>query len=189
MKVQLQRLVEKAKPSEPIRKCNLSNKDWTFFKSMKEVLNLFTEAMATFEDTSRPLIHEFLPMFDKMDDLLMEVVQNVDGTVHPVVVWLATHVFALFDKYYSFTDNSEFYRATLLLHPDYKLTYCTSHKWPDSWIQAVKDLLKNIWETRYCPKNKQPESIFSSPPPPTPSSKTSGKKGSKELKANHFALA
>jgi hypothetical protein len=68
---------------------------------------------------------------------------------------------------------------------------CTAplHKWPDSWIQAVKDLLKSIWETRYRPKDEQPESVFSYPPPPTASSKTSRKKGSKELKVNHFAPA
>jgi hypothetical protein len=64
-----------------------------------------------FEQNGRPLLHEVLPMFDKLDDAFTEMVK--DFTMNSVVRYLVSCGFSLLDKYYGKTDEGVLYRAAL----------------------------------------------------------------------------
>jgi hypothetical protein len=129
MRKPLQMLVENADFTDPIRHCTFTDDHWQFFESLLAILevmhhlrclcifgvyNLFQKLMLVtkfFEQHNRPLLHEVLPMFDKLDDAFTELIK--DTSIHDVVRYLVSCGFSLLDKYYGKTDEGALYRAAL----------------------------------------------------------------------------
>ncbi|GAA6053040.1 hypothetical protein JCM3770_002396 [Rhodotorula araucariae] len=48
--------------------------------------------------------------------------------------------FKLLQKYYTYTDDSKFYRLGLLLHPSLRVGYLCAMEWEDDWVKQVREL-------------------------------------------------
>ena len=116
--------------------------------------------------SSVPLIHQVIPLFDGITRALDDYAGNVDYA--PAVRMAAVRGRTMLNKYYGLTDDSVVYRIAmcmshitishfiicllvdyLVLHPRYKSTYFQKAGWPHEWIQTVEDILQKEWETNY----------------------------------------
>ncbi|PIL29407.1 hypothetical protein GSI_09459 [Ganoderma sinense ZZ0214-1] len=53
------------------------------------------------------------------------------------------------NKYYSYTDMSDTYRITMMLHPSHKLQYFKKMRWPGDWQKNTWELLKEEFKRVY----------------------------------------
>lgn len=51
-----------------------------------------------------------------------------------------------FDKYYSLSDNSPFYAAAIVLHPNRRTRYIR-HNWRKEWQRPALQAVKKLWES------------------------------------------
>ncbi|KIK74065.1 hypothetical protein PAXRUDRAFT_81757, partial [Paxillus rubicundulus Ve08.2h10] len=49
------------------------------------------------------------------------------------------------NKYYQLTDSSEVYRIAMVLHLQHKLSYFKNTNWEESWIDATRDLVRDMF--------------------------------------------
>jgi len=118
--------------------------------------------------SSTPLIHQVIPLFDGITRALDDYAGNVDYA--PAVCMAAVRGRTMLNKYYGLTDDSVVYRIAmcmshitiscsmlfslvdyLVLHPRYKSTYFQKAGWPREWIRTAEDILRKEWETNYKP--------------------------------------
>jgi hypothetical protein len=118
--------------------------------------------------SSVPLIHQVIPLFDGITRALDDYAGNVDYA--PAVRMAAVRGHTMLNKYYGLTDDSVVYRIAmcmshitishfiicllvdyLVLHPRYKSTYFQKAGWPREWIRTAEDILRKEWETNYKP--------------------------------------
>jgi hypothetical protein len=118
--------------------------------------------------SSTPLIHQVIPLFDGITHALDDYAGNVDYA--PAVRMAAVHGRTMLSKYYGLTYDSIVYRIAmcmsriiiscsmlfslvdyLVLHPRYKSTYFQKAGWPREWIRMAEDILRKEWETNYKP--------------------------------------
>ncbi len=81
----------------------------------------FLQATEHMEYTNRPLLYQVLPMFDIMDDHLEAVARN--DSLYTVTRTAAARMLTVLNKYYSKTDESIMYRASLSKFILCSLTY------------------------------------------------------------------
>ncbi|KIM88425.1 hypothetical protein PILCRDRAFT_95596 [Piloderma croceum F 1598] len=99
--------------------------------------------------SSTPLIHQVIPLFDGITCALDDYAGNIDYA--PAVCMAAVRGRTMLNKYYGLTDDSVVYRIAMLLHPCYKSTYFQKAGWPCKWIRMAEDILRKEWETNYKP--------------------------------------
>jgi hypothetical protein len=91
-----------------------------------------------FEQNGQPLLHEVLPMFDKLDDAFTDMVK--DFTMNSVVRYLVSCGFSLLDKYYGKMDEGALYCAALCeSHVKFILPipYCLSFSSPSEFQEGL----------------------------------------------------
>jgi hypothetical protein len=116
--------------------------------------------------SSIPLIHQVIPLFDGITCVLNDYAGNVDYA--PAVHMATVHSCTMLNKYYRLTYDSVVYHIAmcmshitiscsmpfslvyyLVLHPRYKSTYFQKAGWPCEWIQTAEDILQKEWENNY----------------------------------------
>ncbi|KAJ7286782.1 hypothetical protein C8J57DRAFT_1035634, partial [Mycena rebaudengoi] len=55
----------------------------------------------------------------------------------------------LMNKYYEKTDDVAVYRLSMVLHPGLKFQYFAAHGWEQEWIDAARDLTREMFEKFY----------------------------------------
>ena len=120
--------------------------------------------------SSRPLLHEVIPVIDLLTRHLDTFRDN--DTLLPVIRQVSRLGLAMLNKYYQATDSTPNYRIamsksnfymyicimrshwplhTLVLHPAYKTRYFEKHGWPQDWRNEAVELVRREWATRYRP--------------------------------------
>jgi hypothetical protein len=112
------------------------------------------------------LIHQVIPIINKLDDLLTSL--SLNASIHATVCYAAKAALCTLRKYYAKTDECIMYQIamseflivhtsgtmtdrTLVLHPSYKTKYFKLRNWPDEWIDETVDIARNTWLSDYCP--------------------------------------
>ncbi|KAG6904706.1 hypothetical protein DXG01_007777 [Tephrocybe rancida] len=122
----------------------LSNEEWDILTQVYPLLDAFLYATKKISQSTIPLIHEVIPLFDHLSSILDTFIDNV--ALHPVVQNAALRGMILMKKYYALTDDSIVYRIAMILHPHFKTAYFLKAKWNSEWIETAKELACKAWE-------------------------------------------
>jgi hypothetical protein len=111
----------------------------------------------------RPLVHQVIPMIDKLTDKLGKAIDS--DKIHITVRAGAIAGLAVLNKYYGKTDKSIIYRLAirmficlihlcisnhiLVMHPRLKFDYFKQHNWEPSWIDDVRTIAREHYNTHY----------------------------------------
>ncbi|THU99617.1 hypothetical protein K435DRAFT_620982, partial [Dendrothele bispora CBS 962.96] len=125
----------------------LSPSEWKLVEGLYKILNPFVWFTKEMEGNTRPLIHEVIPLIDRINMHLEAVVDNISQD--DLLRISAKRGLMILDKYYAKTDDSLVYRSAMLMHPSYKTAYFKTAGWPDGWVTAAKESLIKHWETYY----------------------------------------
>jgi hypothetical protein len=72
-------------------------------------LQVFLFAMQQILQSKTPLVHEVIPIFDALTQVLDEHIANTKATLPPAIRVAAAQGRAMLDKYYGLTDSSIIY--------------------------------------------------------------------------------
>ncbi|GAA6056514.1 hypothetical protein NBRC10513_007119 [Rhodotorula toruloides] len=72
----------------------------------------------------------------------------------------------MLQKYYSFTDDSQFYRVALLLHPSLRLSYMKNAGWAEDWIATAVEVAEEMYGNYKRDDNVGSAQSEEMPPPP-----------------------
>jgi hypothetical protein len=133
-------------------------------------LQVFLFAMQQILQSKTPLMHEVIPIFDTVTQVLDEHIADAKATLPPAIHVAAARGCAMLDKYYGLTDSSIIYRIAMskspyvyvimaltylsyfaVLHPGYKMSYFHKVGWPCKWISTAEDALCEEWVLNYKP--------------------------------------
>ena len=136
-----------------------------YFVCLISSLQHFLSAMLRLSKKRVPLLYEVIPVIDILNEKLEDVAENT--SLLPSVRAGAMKGLAILNKYYLKTDESIMYRIAmsklpfdssflcifhivrLVLNPKYKLKYFESKNWPQSWIDAALEVLRDQWKMNY----------------------------------------
>ncbi|KAF5333044.1 hypothetical protein D9758_017293 [Tetrapyrgos nigripes] len=145
-------------------------KEWKVLKDLQEPLDLFLSKTKEYSQSSVALLHNVILDMDSFCEALSDV--RDDAAKHPAVRYSMVKGIAVLDKYYSLTDDSELYRAVMIMHPKYKAQYFLDKGWEEDWIKTAIQIARQIWQDHYRPVT---------------SPDTSQSKPKNALHAKHFA--
>ncbi|KAG6824324.1 hypothetical protein H0H92_007187, partial [Tricholoma furcatifolium] len=106
----------------------------------------------TFFSHSVPNLATVIPAMDLIDhELTKASLDTKNNSALRAAIGIAKKTA---NRYYTKTDDSELYRAAmtnlwLVLHPSYKLEYFADNNWPTDWIDATKDIVRNLFDKDY----------------------------------------
>ncbi|KAF5320196.1 hypothetical protein D9758_018609 [Tetrapyrgos nigripes] len=124
-------------------------KEWKVLKDLQEPLDLFLSKTKEYSQSSVALLHNVILDMDSFREALSDV--QDDAAKHPAVRYSMVKGIAVLDKYYSLTDDSELYRAVMIMHPKYKAQYFRDKGWEEDWIKTAIQTACQIWQDRYRP--------------------------------------
>ncbi|THH16802.1 hypothetical protein EUX98_g9241 [Antrodiella citrinella] len=133
-----------------LKRFRLLAPEWLILEQLEPVLKRFLAATLRLSQSKIPLLHETIPVIDKLTTHLENVI--ADQSLSKPVCFAAARGLKILNKYYSLTDDSIMYRLAMLLHPRYKAEYFKRQQWPADWIKTALDLLRDQWVTHYKPK-------------------------------------
>ncbi|EEB92819.1 hypothetical protein MPER_08615, partial [Moniliophthora perniciosa FA553] len=110
----------------------------------------FVFAAKHMQTNKRPLLFEVIQHMDTLNEILEDWAR--DPAKPAVIRYGAAKGLAVLDKYYSKTDDSIMYRASMILHPLYKTSYFEKAAWPQEWVTAAMNVVRQLWVARYKPK-------------------------------------
>ncbi|THU83150.1 hypothetical protein K435DRAFT_690115, partial [Dendrothele bispora CBS 962.96] len=145
-----QRLSGRNKPN-PLTKFKLTKTEWEFIRALKKLVEPLAAATTALETNKRPLLHEVIPIMDGINQYLTQIAND---TMNLPVIWdSACRGLVIADKYYAKTDDSAMYRAAMIMHPRYIMSYFDDEDWPEEWKAGAKTTLKHLYETYYKPSD------------------------------------
>ena len=124
-----------------LAKDSLSLEDWTWLQSVKTFLQPFYRAtLETQSDTATidKVLFTMDILIQCLDDALKEFAADWEFCRRIRNAW------ETFDKYYSKTEDSAFYAAALILHPEYRITYIRNN-WKTKWQKPALKQVKDLW--------------------------------------------
>ncbi|THU92005.1 hypothetical protein K435DRAFT_566147, partial [Dendrothele bispora CBS 962.96] len=98
-----------------------------------------------------PLLHEVIPIMDGINQYLVQIAK--DDMNLPVIQDSTRCGLVIADKYYAKTDDSAMYRAAMIMHPRYIMSYFDDENWPEEWKTSAKATLKHLYNTYYKPSS------------------------------------
>ncbi|KAI0715451.1 hypothetical protein C8T65DRAFT_563054, partial [Cerioporus squamosus] len=146
MCLKYKKVVEKFTAHKPngLREFEFSSEEWAILKDLRQVLKDAT----MFFSEGTPNLAKVIPAMDHIDKFLTTA--NITHHKYHDTIRIACGLAKkVLDKYYSYTDMSATYRATMVLHPHFKLHYFKKMRWPERWIQTARDLVTEIYEEKY----------------------------------------
>ncbi|QRV90595.1 DNA polymerase [Ceratobasidium sp. AG-Ba] len=133
------------------RKHRLHTEDRKFIKGMIALfkpLSVVTEALSR---AGVPLLADVILHFDSLEYEYANIANDSD---QPAYMRLgAQRARVVLNKYYELTDQSDLYRAAILLHPSMRRHYLTLAEWPNDWIEDSVALTVKIYREHYKPPN------------------------------------
>jgi hAT family C-terminal dimerisation region len=121
-----------------LRKYELDNDDWMIIEELVSLLEQYKKATVFFSSDSAS-IASVIPIMDKIDSRL----NSHSKKPYPPSIIAAMKLA---------------YRVTMVLHPGLKLQYFRLHEWEDEWIEAVEDLVREEYVSKYEGKAAQSHS-------------------------------
>ncbi|KAE9403727.1 hypothetical protein BT96DRAFT_814525 [Gymnopus androsaceus JB14] len=135
-----------------LRKYELSDTQWEIVDDLIHVLEIFKNATLLFSKDSKDsesTISQVIPMMDVIDDFLVNAgpapVTNAPSNkrnLHPAVKAAIALAKATMNHYYLFTDDSNIYWITMVLHPGLKLNYFCMRGWEQKWIDTAESITR-----------------------------------------------
>ncbi|TDL13239.1 hypothetical protein BD410DRAFT_735585, partial [Rickenella mellea] len=117
----------------------------------------FLEATNRISKSAVPLVHEVIPLIDKLTDTLAAAV--IDESLHTAIRAAMARGVEVLNRYYSKTDDSIMYRCAMVLHPRYKTSYFKKQSWPADWIDNTMQLLRTQYERHYAAASTVPNNV------------------------------
>ncbi|KAF4610855.1 hypothetical protein D9613_006637 [Agrocybe pediades] len=130
----------------------LSAEEWSLLRNLSPLLEVFSLATKRISQSRIPLLHEVIPIFDKITEALDDFIDDVERPA--CVRHAALRELLMLNKYYALTDDSVVYRIAMILHPRHKMMYFTKAKWEQSWIDTAGRIIREEWTENYKPKDK-----------------------------------
>ncbi|KAF9024495.1 hypothetical protein BDZ89DRAFT_909560, partial [Hymenopellis radicata] len=130
-----------------LRKFKLTPGEWIMIEQLKDLLHLFVQASNLICRSKIPLIYETIPTMDALVDALDKVI--IDTKKLAVIRAAAAAGRATILKYYAKTDDNIMIRIGMVMMPRYKTSYFVSQNWPQDWITAAVEHVRDEWSQRY----------------------------------------
>ncbi|KAG6852532.1 hypothetical protein C0991_011129 [Blastosporella zonata] len=125
-----------------LRKYELTSQEWTIVQQLHDVLKIFKDATYYFSK-STPSLAKVIPAMDHINAQLATM------PTFPQSAAALSMGKKLLNKYYDKINLSEVYRIAMVLHPQYKLEYFKSAKWPQDWIDTACRIVEDEFEKAY----------------------------------------
>ncbi|QRV88431.1 alpha-glucosidase C [Ceratobasidium sp. AG-Ba] len=126
-------------------------------KYIRALISLFKPLSVVTETLSRagvPLLADVILHFDSLEYEYTNLAVDDD---QPAYMRLAAQrARAVLNKYYDITDQSNLYRAAVLLHPSMRRQYVVLAEWPTSWIEKSIEIVMRIYWEHYKPPSSAP---------------------------------
>ncbi|KIK93291.1 hypothetical protein PAXRUDRAFT_126726, partial [Paxillus rubicundulus Ve08.2h10] len=92
---------------------------------------------------STPNLSTVILAMDLIDEKL--TIYSLDCKYSPTICATVGLAKQTLNKYYQLTDSSKVYRIAMVLHPQHKLSYFKNMNWEGSWIDAARDLVRDMF--------------------------------------------
>ncbi|EJD41569.1 hypothetical protein AURDEDRAFT_127071 [Auricularia subglabra TFB-10046 SS5] len=146
-------------PSYDLSKYRLTQPQWTLSAQLQAVLEMFKGPTKVFSATAVPLVHEVVPLIEKLEGKLVLV--RDDEKQPPIMRVAAIVALEVVGKYYALSDDTEVYRISMIMCPQRKLHWFHKNKWrPDDIVEARRVAIA-CWNASY--KGDAPELSPSAP--------------------------
>ncbi|KAJ8515393.1 hypothetical protein ONZ45_g7180 [Pleurotus djamor] len=124
----------------------MANSDWKIAEQLRDVLRILKDATLFFSRET-PNLATVIPAMDHIDEKFGSDALN--PKLHSAIRASVAVAKRTCNRYYSRTDGSELYRIAMVLHPRYKLSYFEKAEWDLEWQEKARQLVRQVYETRY----------------------------------------
>ncbi|KAF5332362.1 hypothetical protein D9758_016948 [Tetrapyrgos nigripes] len=166
------RSITSAEEDNGLGQYTLSKKEWAIAVQLHEVLDVLRDATVLFSRKT-PNLSTVLPVLDDIDQM------GLNNQLDPAIRAAVSLAKKTLNKYYGKFDYSKVYRIVMVLHPRHKLNYFKTAEWPTSWVDAAKEIVREVYERDYKGRRVEGEMEIDKPSSPVLSK-------SKPVKLNQF---
>ncbi|KAG1836175.1 hypothetical protein DFJ58DRAFT_669916 [Suillus subalutaceus] len=133
-----------------LRSFEMSDNKWCIVEQLQDVLKILKDAMLFFSRAT-PNLATVIPVMDLIDQTL--ATHTLNNKLLPSIHAAAGLAKKTLNRYYQFTDSSDVYRITMILHPRHKLSYFERANWGEDWIETALSLVRDKYSHSYSTSN------------------------------------
>ncbi|KAF5354023.1 hypothetical protein D9756_006943 [Leucocoprinus leucothites] len=129
----------------------LSADQWKIVTDLLPVLEIFKEATDLFSKAEVPLIVDAFPLLLDIRTYLVNVCEDDDDELSPVIRIAAQAAISMLNKYITLCEECEIYFITIVMCPDRKLQWFKDNGFSCAVISQLKQTVIDRWEQNYRP--------------------------------------
>ncbi|KAF5345972.1 hypothetical protein D9756_010932 [Leucocoprinus leucothites] len=129
----------------------LSADQWKIVTDLLPVLEIFKEATDLFSKAEVPLIVDAFPLLLDIQTYLVNVHEDDDDELSPVIHIAAQAAISMVNKYITLCEECEIYFIAIVMCPDRKLQWFKDNGFSCAVISQLKQTVIDQWEQNYQP--------------------------------------
>jgi hypothetical protein len=134
---------------DEIKLDRLNAMEWSTLREIKDFLVILKQTTKSLEGHH----HTLDRVIPSMDFILSHYEKaKITYANHDVLKNMVNSGWQKMEKYYSKTDESPAYAASVILNPTRKVMYMDNY-WRSSWAESAKEAVRKLWQEEYKPTN------------------------------------